>query len=439
MKVNNMYSVKIKDKNKVFRDTVSLYRKAVDWYIIICLEKWDDISALKKSKERMNFVQSISTTTKEHPNPEYDFTSAFYKFPVYLRRAAIMEALGKVSSYKSNLANWEKNPTGRQPGLPKAGFVYPALYRGNTFVRKSDYVAEVKVFIRNTWDWIPVQLKKSDVDYIKHHCSSMKECVPTLQKRGKQWFLDFAFEKFVTLNETELKDQIVAGVDLGINSACVCSVLKSDGTVIGRKFLSLPKENDCLTHRLNKIKQAQQLGNTHMPRLWASAKGMNDRIAVLTAQFIISTALEYNANVIVFEKLDKTSKKHGSKKQRLHMWKADYVQAMVAQKAHMHGMRISHICAWNTSKLAFDGSGAVIRGKEAGLNTYSLCRFTNGKVYNCDLSASYNIGSRYFIRELLKSCSEKDRLDILAKVPECSKRTTCTLSSLIRLNTVLCA
>jgi hypothetical protein len=121
------------------------------------------------------------------------------------------------------------------------------------------------------------------------------------------------------------------------------------------------------------------------------------------------------------------------------MWKADYVQAMVAQKAHMHGMRISHICAWNTSKLAFDGSGAVIRSKEAGLNTYSLCRFTNGKVYNCDLSASYNIGSRYFIRELLKSCSEKDRLDILAKVPECSKRTTCTLSSLIRLNAVLCA
>jgi hypothetical protein len=350
-----------------------------------------------------------------------------------------MEALGKVSSYKSNLANWEKNPTGRQPGLPKAGFVYPALYRGNSFVRKSDYVAEVKVFIRNTWDWIPVQLKKSDVDYIKHHCSSMKECVPTLQKRGKQWFLDFAFEKFVTLNETELKDQIVAGVDLGINSACVCSVLKSDGTVIGRKFLSLPRENDCLMHRLNKIKQAQQHGNRCVPRLWASAKGMNDRIAVLTAQFIISTALKYDVNVIVFEKLDRGGKKYGSKKQLLHMWKANYVQGMVAHKAHMHDMHVSHICAWNTSKLAYDGSGTVKRGKEAGLNTYSMCRFTNGKVYNCDLSASYNIASRYFIREILKSYPEKDRLDILAKVPECSKRTTCTLSSLIRLNAVLYA
>ena len=47
-----------------------------------------------------------------------------------------------------------------------------------------------------------------------------------------------------------------------------------------------------------------------------------------------------------------------------------------------------------------DGSGRVLRGQQANLPTYSLCRFQNGKVYNCDLSASYNIGSRYFIRDI---------------------------------------
>lgn len=69
--------------------------------------------------------------------------------------------------------------------------------------------------------------------------------------------------------------------------------------------------------------------------------------------------------------------------------------------------------------------------------TYSLCKFQNGKTYNCDLNASYNIAARYYIREILKSCSVTDRLDIEAKVPHCSKRSTCTLADLISLNAVL--
>ena len=90
-------------------------------------------------------------------------------------------------------------------------------------------------------------------------------------------------------------------------------------------------------------------------------------------------------------------------------------------------------------QLAFDGSGTVLRGKDADMPTYSLCKFQNGKVYNCDLNASYNIASRYYIRKILKSCPETDRLDILAKVPRCSKRSTCTLADLISLNAVLAA
>ena len=102
-------------------------------------------------------------------------------------------------------------------------------------------------------------------------------------------------------------------------------------------------------------------------------------------------------------------------------------------------MRIRRICAWGTSKFAYDVSGMVLRGKDADLATYSVCKFTNGKIYNCDLSASYNIGARYFIREILKSLDESLRLDIEAKVPRCSKRSTCTLSTLISLNAALAA
>ena len=80
-----------------------------------------------------------------------------------------------------------------------------------------------------------------------------------------------------------------------------------------------------------------------------------------------------------------------------------------------------------------------MRGKEADFPSYSLCRFQTGKQYNCDLNASYNIGSRYYIRELLKTLPVTVGQVVTAKVPELAHRSKCTLSSLIKLNAVLVA
>ena len=123
------------------------------------------------------------------------------------------------------------------------------------------------------------------------------------------------------------------------------------------------------------------------------------------------------------------------------MWKERYVQAMVEQKAHRLGMRFAHVCARNTSRLAFDGSGAVRRGRESERTggNWSVCEFTTGKVYNCDLNASYNIGARYYIREILREKSERTRSVLEAKVPAVSKRSTCTLSDLKDLRAALAA
>ena len=432
MKIFSTYKVKIKDSHKAFSDTIDLYRKVTDFFIEICLAEWNAISQLN-GKNRNNMVEHLAIATEKYPFPKYPIP--FYKFPVYLRRAAISEAIGKVSSYKSNLANWKENPQGKGPGLPVAGYIYPAMYRDNCFVRIGTYTARLKVWIRNTWDWIPVQLRKSDVDYIQSHCRNRKECIPTLRRRGKNWYLDFSFEEKVELTNKPITQQIIIGVDLGINNACTCSAMRSDGTVIGRKILSLPREKDSLNHKLNKIKKAQQHGARKMPRLWARVKGVNLDIAHKTAQFIADVAALYSADVIVFEHLDLTGKKKGSKKQKLHHWRAQAVQRIVADKAHRVGMRIRRICAWNTSALAYDGSGKVKRDED----NYSMCTFQTGKRYHCNLSASYNIGARYFIREILKSLPAKARLGIEAKVPQCTKRTTCTLSTLLSLNAELTA
>ncbi len=437
MKIYSTYSVKIKHYNHIFKDTVSVYRKAVDFLINICLNEWSNISAIKGNLLQQQYVEKCIHATKDNPSPIYDFDIKFYKMPSYMRRGAINEAIGEVSSYKSNLANWRENPIGNRPSIPKAGYVFPSMYRTVMYNQTGDYTAQIKVYIHNTWDWITINLKKSDMDYIYRRCTNRKQCAPTLQKRGKEWFLDFPFEEKVRLADTSVYEQTIVAVDLGINTAATVSVMRSDGTILGRHFCKLSKETDSLMHAINRVKKAQQHSNHKTPRLWAKAKGINHDIAVKTANCIMDIAILYNADTIVFEYLDKSGKVRGPKKQKLKMWRSQEVQSVVTNKAHRLGMRISHICAWNTSRLAYDGSGFVLRGKYGGFDTYEFCRFQNGRTYNCDLSASYNVGARYFIREILKSLDESSRLHIEAKVPQCSKRSTCTFSTLISLNAEL--
>ena len=441
MRIFSTYSAKIKNYNHIFKKTVSVYREAVDFMIQVCLQKWEDIRKEDYLCSPVIYVERLCHRTKQNPEVPYEsFDRKFYKLPSYLRRSAINEAIGKVSSYKSNLKNWEEedpNIRGRRPSFPRAGYICPCMYRKNMYQRTGAYEARIKVYIRNTWDWLDIKLRKSDMDYIDRRCSGRRMCAPVLQKRGKEWHLDFPFEEFLELCDVDVADRIICAVDLGINSAATISVMCSDGTILGRHFLKLPKEQDCLTHNINRIKKAQQHGNRKMPRLWAKVNGINHDISVKTAEFIMDVAVLYNADVIVFEYLEKKGKKRGSRKQRLHLWKSQEVQRIVTDKAHRLGMHIARICAWNTSRLAYDGSGRVLRGKQAGFPSYSVCQFQNGKVYNCDLSASYNIGARYFIREILKSLPEKERLLMEAKVPPCSKRSTCTWSTLISLNAEL--
>ena len=125
MKILTTYKVKIKDSHGAFSATVDLYRHVVDFFIEVCLNEWDNISLLN-GKARVNMVEHLTIVTKKNPTARYPIP--FYKFPSYMRRTAIMEALGKVSSYKSNLENWQNNPQSKAPGTPVAGmFILPCI------------------------------------------------------------------------------------------------------------------------------------------------------------------------------------------------------------------------------------------------------------------------------------------------------------------------
>ncbi|MCR5456739.1 MAG: transposase, partial [Clostridiales bacterium] len=238
MKIVSTYSVKIKDYNHIFDETVSIYRKVVDYFINVCICEWENVSKIDSNHYKQQYIESLCHMTKDNYNVKYhSFDKKFYKFPSYLRRGAIVEAIGKVSSYKSNLSRWESaepKTRGKKPSYPKAGYVYPCMYRTVMYEKTGPYEAKIKVFVRNTWDWITVQLRKSDVDYITRRGARGEICAPTLQKRGHEWFLDYPLEEYAKLSDTNIFKQTIVAVDLGINSAAAISVMHSDGTVIGR-------------------------------------------------------------------------------------------------------------------------------------------------------------------------------------------------------------
>lgn len=439
-------SYKVKLINPDFKlqltDTINIYRKAVAFLIDVFNKEWTDLEPLN-GKERNNFAEKLVHSTKDNL-AKYDFDDKFYKFPSYLRRSSIQDALGIVSSYRSNLNNYNnekhdaisngKKFKKKAPSLSLKHFKCPAFYKGNMYERLNDDTVKLKLFINNDWVYKTFKLRKQDINYINKNCSSLKECSPLLIRKGRNFYLSYSFKGKMTLNKTRLKDQKILAVDLGINKSAVCSIMSYDGTVHKRLFINQKREKDHQNILINRLKQKQRLGGRKATNksLWAKINGLNTHITNDTVNKIITLAKENNVDVIVFEYLDFKGKKvHGKNNiaTKLNLWCKRKIQSKVEEKAHTLGIRVNRINAKNTSALAFDGSGYVKRDK----NNYSLCTFTTGKHYNSDLNATYNIGARYYIKEIKKSISEKKWADVVAKVPQLSTRTKCTLSTLISL------
>ena len=441
MKLVSSYAVEIKHINKMFRDTIKIYNDAISFCIKAFEEHWEVLETLEiGNKERFAYADALVHSTKSNDAVYPEFDIKFRKMPSYLRFSVINTALGYLSSYHSNLDNWKfSNSDGKAPSLQTHLNKLPTFYKGNMYLDDCDGDAvRLKLFVNNDWNWVTVLLKHTDVINIQRRMQNAKMSVPTLEKKNKKWFLRFAFEEKVDLNKTKLEEQHILAVDLGINTDATCSVMNIEGAILAREFINFASDKDQLYHTLNKIKKVQQrYGSNNIQKLWRYAKFHNEELARKIAKQIVYVATKYQCDVIVFEHLDTKGKKRGFKKQKLQMWKKKTIQKIVEHKAHKNGIRVSRICAWGTSKLAYDGSGVVLRGKNADLDTYELCKFSNGKVYNCDLSASYNIGARYFIREIQKILPAKVWSDIVAKVPECQKRTQCTYSTLLEINRVI--
>ena len=442
MKVITCYTADIKSQltdkgtrqvdDRLMRMTADTCLDALRYCTEVFLSEWGYLSGFPASIKpgvvnRGRAANALIHSTKRHPAKYPQFDRDFPNFPSYTRRAVVADALGKVSSYISNHRNWEKQDPQERGSEPALGL--PDRYSLTFYDQERDLcdidkgIIGLKLYDGKTWGWYCFKISPSDAKYISGIRQTRKMLSPAVEKVKGRYRIRFSFEEERKLvqDDNRLAYRMLA-VDLGINAAASWCVMEADGTVHGKGVMRLTCEEDRLNHLINRKRMYQQAGKK--PKgIYRMITAANRMLSIETCKRIVETAVLYDVNCIVFEHLDR-GKVRGRYKERIHMWRKRDVQSRVELQAHRHGMRISRVCAWGTSKYAFDGSGEVLRGSKARLRTYSLCRFKSDKVYNCDLSAAQNIGARFFLREYAK-------LDGCPELPCTPQRTYATLLGLV--------
>ena len=405
----------------IVANTLALYNSALNYVCDVVLKHYDEINELNNLEGRM-YLEHLIHNTKNNI-AKYDFDSIYYKLPCYLLRDIESKAIGHIFSYKSNLDNYKKERYNkisngkkfkkREPSLSKCNLL-PSFYKGNMYKMISDNKIALKIYEDNDWKYEEFKLKKNDLKYINK--INGKRYNPEIKIIGKKIYIKFTFEiEDIKLQDKELNKRIICGVDLGVNNDATISIMNYEGTILGRHFINT-NNKDLMNHLLNKKRKIQRnsgnykyLRNLHINN---KINSINENIVNHTANQIIKICLSYGVDVIVFENLrHKFKRAKRSFRARLHRWRKIAIYNKAYEMAHRNGIRVSTVNPNGTSKYAYDGSGLVERDND----NYSICKFVSGKTYNCDLSASYNIAARYYIRETLKPLDVNSRSELETK------------------------
>lgn len=405
----------------IVANTLALYNSALNYVCDVVLKHYDEIKKLNNLEGRM-YLEHLIHNTKNNI-AKYDFDSIYYKLPSYLLRDIESKAIGHIFSYKSNLDNYKKERYNkisngkkfkkRKPSLSKCNLL-PSFYKGNMYKMISDNKIALKIYEDNDWKYEEFKLKKNDLKYINK--INGKRYNPEIKIIGKKIYIKFTFEiEDLKLQDKELNKRIICGVDLGVNNDATISIMNYEGTILGRHFINT-NNKDLMNHLLNKKRKIQRnsgnykyLRNLHINN---KINSINENIVNHTVNQIIKICLSYGVDVIVFENLrHKFKRAKRSFRARLHRWRKIAIYNKAYEMAHRNGIRVSTVNPNGTSKYAYDGSGEVERDND----NYSICKFVSGKTYNCDLSASYNIAARYYIRETLKPLDVNSRSELETK------------------------
>ena len=386
------------EQQRRMRLTLCEYRTFCRALSIVVLNRWP---ALCQAPSFAAAVERLIHPTAKNPHPRHRyFHRRFYKFPSYLRRAAIEFVKGQVASYLTRYGAWldggRKRPDARPPVFNPVSGCYPVLYRGQQVKFDENFtVASIKLWGGREWLWhdIPIRSVRN-----RHRLGAIKSPMLVVNRHCH-------LSVPVAIEPESLPDaDRVCAVDVGINTLATASIVSSDGTVVARKFFhpaaDIDRRNQRGTRIRAKARKTANLSEGFCRGLYRKARHINEQIAQVTSKRLVDFALAHGADVMILEHLKGWRPKAGAKRsplrQRFHGWLHRRLASLIEAKFAEAGGRVVYVHARGTSTWAFDGSGKLKRDPKQ----YELATFTTGKRYNCDLNASYNIAARYWAWKL---------------------------------------
>ena len=476
----------ISNESKELNNTINIYQKVIEYLLPkIANQFYINKDFIKlRNLEKMQYIEKLIHKTKNNEPKYKDFNKLFINFPSYFRRTAINDSIGIILSFNSRFDEYIKDKKEfesksknikdnklyhiKPPTFNLKPNQMPTYYKDNMFkIIKNKETKKDEIFIKilrnnNDYQWIKIQIKDRSSSKFLNELKEYKIKNPTITKKGKKYFLYFMYEKNVKYKEAKevfkikktkkgkkfvINNLRILGIDLGINNDAICSIIDNKGTVLGKKFINFSREKGQINQFIKRRNKQYSKTNTkkynQFPKINRKItnhqKDLGNKIVNELFLYIKSSKIDY----VILENLDNFLKvKNRNQKEKFHYWRKISIQNKLISKLESIGIRYRKINPKGTSQYAFNGSGKVNRGlkinKEIKKN-YSLCKFTDNKIYNSDLNASYNIGSRFIYNELIKyefkdnKENRKELQQFKTKVLELFCRTSFCLSDIRKI------
>lgn len=282
--------------------TIDLYREVVAFFLDV-IQKHQEVI---ESNSWLKDIEQLTIQNKNNLQPLHCLKQQFGKYPSGWRRAAIAEAYGQASSWKTRYDKWKekkqkqegKNIVRIQQGKNPVVFKeHPPVYPEKCTTWLSYYATEyewvdaqhilLKVFTGSTYIKVKFALACPVQPTEKYQMGS-----PTLLYKGTGWTLQVPMvlpRKEAGL--VKLQDRLnipnfkMCVVDLGINHHAVLTIQDKEGRVYATKFISGKKDNHLRKLYLERVVNLQKKTGTlakserFAADLWDKISNFNDNVA----------------------------------------------------------------------------------------------------------------------------------------------------------------
>ena len=297
------------------------------------------------ANELLSWAEACTVETQDHPHawPGWNFSDRFPDLPFAYRRSVIKDAIGKVRSYLSNLAHWEKSGKKQgKPGRPGARD-HPTLYQGTCSVERAEgkrHFVRLKVYDGRVWQWVnyPVVCSR----YFEQRLSSevWEHKSPILILRPHCAEVHFPQTKAIAakkVRESKLDpDLVTVAVDLNVKNLAVITVRQHEH-IIETVFVSAAGLDQQRYQHLRRIAKKQWLsgkpvkGEHSNQQLWHHVQRMNADAAHKVARSIANVCAKYPGCVLLFERLRKIKARGASKSRRMNRKQANQLRGKINQ------------------------------------------------------------------------------------------------------------